>query len=479
MASARAVVQDVNQALAAIAARNKRLNALCYVRPADQVRHEAAARVGSAGVLNGRTVAVKDNICTTEGRTACASRALEDYTSPYEATIVGQLRAAGAVLVGKTNMDEFAMGTNNMHSIYGPAVNPLFEAEHSAGGSSGGSAAAVAAGMCDLSIGTDTGGSVRLPAAYCGIVGFKPSYGLVSRWGVMPFAQSMDSVAFHARDVATARAALRALDAHDPRDPTSAGPAARARLAGALAAAEAARGRRPLRIGVPLEYAVGLSASVRAAWRAVLAALRARGHELYAVSLPTTAAALPAYYILAPAEAASNLARFDGVRYGFRAASDRAGEVLYGATRAGGFGVEVRRRILLGTYSLTAGLIDDHYFQAQKVRRKIKAEFDGVFALANALDATAGAADGVDVLVTPSTTSPAPSLAAVRAQTSPLDAYVNDVLTVPANLCGAPALNVPWPAAGGSVGVQVMGQWGDDARVLDVGDEIAACAACI
>ncbi|KAK7205374.1 glutamyl-tRNA amidotransferase subunit A [Myxozyma melibiosi] len=489
------ILQEGRVCLRNIASQNARLRALISLRDEETVVSELQALDNNSSgdgsrkqPLRGKTVVLKDNICTTWGTTTCASRMLENYKSPYNATIVDQIAAAKAVFLGKANMDEFAMGTDNIHTIYGPPLNPLFPSEaHTTGGSSGGSAAAVAAHMCDIAIGTDTGGSVRLPAAYCGVVGFKPSYGLISRWGVVAFAQSLDTVGIVARDVGAVRTMFHVLNAFDEKDPTSISPALRARLRQRADSLTSPSSSSKFRIGIPSEFNVdSLSPVVKEAWKRTLANLRAAGHELYSVSLPSTVNALPTYYIIAPAEAASNLARYDGVRFGFRSEVDydtsdpaaAADGVLYGRTRSEGFGTEVRRRILLGNYNLSAGAIVNHYIQAQRVRRLTQLDFDRIFTLDNPLAPSSSSSSDsdvtVDFLVSPCSTDTAPTLDDVLTQKSPLDAYVNDVLTVPASLAGIPAISVPVSAEGGerTVGIQVMGQYGDDERVLGIAEEI-------
>ncbi|KAI9811711.1 MAG: Trimeric GatFAB AmidoTransferase(AdT) complex subunit [Thelocarpon impressellum] len=428
--------------------------------------------------VDGRFIAVKDNICTTDAPTTCASRILDRYTSPYDATVVRRLRDAGAVLAGKTNLDEFGMGSHSTNSHSGAVRN--VGGELSAGGSSGGSAVAVATSQCHAALGTDTGGSIRLPAAYTGTVGFKPSYGLVSRWGVVAYANSLDTVGVLARDVRSARELFDVINGHDSLDPTSLAPSSRSRIADVLSRRK--RGGT-LRIGVPMEYNIAeLGAPVKHAWLRALQHLESLKHTLHAVSLPSTRHALSAYYVLAPAEASSNLARFDGVRYGTRAGHEDAAPSgpLYAATRAAGLGDEVKRRVLLGAYSLSAAARDNYFLQAQRVRRLVAEDFDRVFGLYHPLRSSSSAGksegegegddEGVDVLVSPTAPTLPPTLASLREQ-SPLAAYTADALTAPASLAGLPAASVPVGIGGAtasSAGVQVLGQFGDDALVLDV-----------
>jgi aspartyl-tRNA(Asn)/glutamyl-tRNA(Gln) amidotransferase subunit A len=391
----------------------------------------------AAGALGGVPVAIKDNIATLAPfPTTCASRILAGYVSPFEATVVTRLRAAGAVVVGKANMDEFAMGSSTEHSCYGPTRHPV-DPTRVPGGSSGGSAVAVAAGIVPLALGSETGGSVRQPAAYCGIVGVKPTYGRVSRFGLVAFGSSLDQVGVLARDVAGAARGLAVIAGRDDRDATSADVAVPD-----LAAATGDGTLAGLTVGVPREYFPDtLDPAMRARCDAALEALRAAGVAVREVSLPHTRYAIPVYYIIAPAEASSNLARFDGVRYGYRAAADSL-RAMYDTTRTEGFGAEVTRRILLGTYVLSHGYYDAYYRKAQDVRALITRDFRRVFA------------DGVDVLFTPSTPTPAFPIGGI---TDPYAMYLNDIYTATANLAGVPAVSVPIGTVGGlPVGGQLI-----------------------
>jgi aspartyl-tRNA(Asn)/glutamyl-tRNA(Gln) amidotransferase subunit A len=462
-----------------------------------------------------RRVAIKDNICTSDFNTTCASAFLESYKSPYDATVVERLQQShtdasndghhGYHIRGKTNMDEFGMGSHSMHSHFG-AVKARFG--RSAGGSSGGSAVALATHAAEIALGTDTGGSVRLPAAYSGIYGFKPSYGAIPRYGVVPYANSLDTVGLLARQEdeemnSVLTDAFQKLRTHDSRDPTSPSFESRKRMTrrNKDASREFCRSSseevKPLRIGVPMEYNISeLSKPVRDTWQHVLDTLQAQGHTIVPVSLPSTKQALSAYYVIAAAEAASNLAKYDGVRYGSRGeGSDGAGDVLYANTRGEGFGEEVKRRILLGSYTLSSEAINNYFIQAQKVRRLVQRDFDRVFAMPNPLrpeeqfdlsemeeglelESKLGPAQ-VDVLVCPTAPTLPPLLEEVASQT-PIDAYMNDVFTVPASLAGLPALSIPvripksklnnWQTS--YAGIQVIGQYWDDDYVLRVGKMI-------
>ncbi|GJG87585.1 glutamyl-tRNA(Gln) amidotransferase subunit A [Gemmatimonadetes bacterium T265] len=406
----------------------------------------AAARDGShekarTGVLAGVPVAIKDNLADLSLRTTCGSKILAGYVSPYEATAVARLLDAGAVVVGKTNMDEFAMGSSTEHSAYGPTRNPI-DPSRVPGGSSGGSAAAVAAGVVRIALGSETGGSVRQPAAFCGVVGVKPTYGRVSRYGLVAFASSLDQVGVFGRTVDDAAVALEVIAGRDPHDATSADIPVPSLQFGADDVRPNGHGPLAgLKIGRPREYFPdGLDPAIRALADAALDRLRALGASVKDVSLPHTDLAIPVYYILAPAEASSNLARFDGVRYGPRAASDSL-RALYDRTRAEGFGPEVTRRILLGTYALSHGYYDAYYRKAQEVRGLIAADFADAF-------------DGVDLLFTPTTPTPAFPLGSLS---DPYEMYLSDIFTATANLAGVPAMSLPIGDVGGlPVGGQFM-----------------------
>ncbi|KAF9885138.1 Trimeric GatFAB AmidoTransferase(AdT) complex subunit, partial [Aspergillus nanangensis] len=440
--------------------------------------------------VDGRLISIKDNICTRDLPTTCASGILERFSSPFNATVIQQLEDAGAIVAGKTNLDEFGMGSHSVNSRFGPVQSPhrdlTSQTPLSAGGSSGGSAVAVATDQCYAALGTDTGGSVRLPAAYTGIVGFKPSYGLISRWGVVAYANSLDTVGILGRQTSDVRDIFGILNQYDPHDPTSLRPSSRSRLLSNLESTSlnSRSTSTPLTIGVPLEYNISeLTPSVRLAWSRSLKYMRQQGHIIRPVSLPATKLALSAYYILAPAEASSNLAKYDGVRYGTRSeAADSGGnpdDYLYAETRAQGFGAEVKRRILLGAFSLSAGSMDNYFLQAQRIRRLIQQDFNAIFKAMHPLNADLGGTTnqaGVDVLVCPTAPSSPPRISEITgpdAMSSPLEAYTNDVFTVPASLAGLPAMSVPVTVGDSTedaslAGIQVIGQYGDDDLVLRV-----------
>ena len=429
----------------------------------------------SSKPLRGRLIALKDNICTIQQPTTCASKILRGYRSPFDATVVKKLQDAGGIVAGKTKLDEFGMGSHSTHSFYGPVHNPLSTREYplSAGGSSGGSAVAVASGQVHAALGTDTGGSVRLPAAYNGIVGFKPSYGLVSRFGVVAYANSLDTVGVLARTTSEAAEVFRAIDGHDSRDSTSLLEKSRTRIARTVNS----RGvRKSIRFGIPREYNImELDPTVRDAWLKAMEIVQSHGHTVHAVSLPATKMALPAYYILAPAEASSNLAKFDGMRYGQRTTSSGSSTNPFAASRGAGLGAEVRRRILLGAYSLSASAIDNYFLQAQRVRKLVQEDFNRVFDLPHPLEGDFLASiesSGVDVLMSPTAPTLPPRLEDV-AKREPLDTYRDDILTVPASLAGLPAISLPYgpnsidePGRCKAIGLQLTAQYGDEAMLF-------------
>ena len=408
---------------------------------------DAARAGGRRAPLLGVPIAHKDIFCTAGVRTTCGSRMLADFVAPYDATVVERLNAAGCVPVGKTNMDEFAMGSSNETSFFGPVRNP-WDAHRVPGGSSGGSAAAVAARLVPAATGTDTGGSIRQPAALCGITGLKPSYGRVSRYGMIAFASSLDQagpMAQTAEDCALLLAAMAGFDERDATALTATLPDYQATLRSPI---------QGLRIGVVREhFGKGLDAAVGDAMQAALREYERLGAKLVDVSLPNSAHALPCYYVLAPAEASSNLARYDGVRYGYRAAEYRDLEDMYKKTRSQGFGPEVKRRIMIGTYALSAGYYDAYYLKALKLRRLIAQDFAQAFV-------------GCDVIAGP--TAPSPAFG-IGAKNDPVSMYLNDIYTIPVNLAGLPAISVPAGFVDGlPVGLQLIGRYLDEARLLNV-----------
>jgi aspartyl-tRNA(Asn)/glutamyl-tRNA(Gln) amidotransferase subunit A len=406
---------------------------------------EAGDENGGGRILAGVTVALKDNLATLDLPTTCASRLLEGYRSPFEATVVRKVREAGALIVGKTNLDEFAMGSSTENSAYGPTLNP-HDRTRVPGGSSGGSAAAVAAGYVRVALGSDTGGSVRQPAALCGVVGIKPTYGRVSRYGLVAFASSLDQVGTFGRTVQDAAMLLEVVAGHDPRDATS--------VVAPVPGLTAALRRDPegVVIGIPDEFFPDtLDAAVRVATDRAVAVLRDAGCEVRSVSLPHSHLAIPCYYVLAPAEASSNLARYDGVRYGLRAPGRDIVE-MYERTRHH-FGAEVKRRIMIGTYALSAGYYDQYYGAAQKARALIAGDFRRVFA------------GGVDALFTPAT--PGPAFPIGERVDDPLSMYLSDVFTVTANLAGVPGMSVPIGKVRGlPVGGQILAPWWHEERMV-------------
>jgi aspartyl-tRNA(Asn)/glutamyl-tRNA(Gln) amidotransferase subunit A len=438
---ARTASEACEAHLARIRAVEPKISAFNLVTEAQALetarRRDEAQRAGAPlGPLHGVPIAIKDNLCTRGLPTTASSRILRGFVPPYDATVVQRLDAAGAVIVGKTNLDEFAMGSSTENSGYGPSANP-WDTTRVPGGSSGGSAAAVAAGSAMIALGSDTGGSIRQPASLCGVVGMKPTYGLVSRYGLIAFASSLDQIGPIARTVEDAAATLEVIAGHDPLDATSFRgeyPRYRASLQEGVAG---------LRIGVVKELSgPGINPDVLAAVRSSVDSLEAAGAIVSEVSVPSMEYALSAYYLIAPAECSANLARFDGVRYGLRVDGATV-EEMTSRTRAAGFGPEVVRRILLGTYALSAGYYDAFYGQAQKVRTLVIQEFTRAY-------------EGVDVLVSP--TSPMTAFELGSRTKDPLSMYLVDVCTIPSNLAGAPGISVPigLDEGGLPIGLQVM-----------------------
>ncbi len=407
-----------------------------------ELRWRAGAPLGP---LDGAPVALKDVLCTRGVRTTCGSKMLESFVPPYDATVVERLRAAGAVILGKTNMDEFAMGSSTEHSAFHPTRNP-WDLARVPGGSSGGSAAAVAGGLAAGGLGSDTGGSIRQPAAFCGVVGMKPTYGRVSRYGLVALASSLDQIGPFAQDVRDAALLLGAVAGHDRRDATS------IQAPVPEYVAELSKGVAGLTLGLPDEYFIdGMDPDVERAVRAAIEVLKELGARLERVSLPTTKHSLAAYYLILPAEASSNLARYDGVKFGLRVPGRDLVE-MESRTRAAGFGAEVKRRIMLGTYALSAGYYDAYYGKAQSVRTLVRREFAAAFAR-------------VDLIVAPTT----PNVAFKHGEKEdPLSMYLNDVFTIPGNLAGIPGISVPcgFSVAGLPIGLQLLGRPLDEPRLL-------------
>ena len=462
MFSAAELAEDRLAALEAAAPLNAAVTvtadrALAEARESDLRR----ARGEERGSLDGVPIVHKDIFCTEGVRTTAASRMLEDFVPPYESTVTARLKAAGAVTLAKTNMDEFAMGSSSGTSWFGPVVSPWKAVgdgrDRVPGGSSGGSSALVAARVVPGATGTDTGGSIRQPAAFCGVVGMKPTYGRCSRWGIVAFASSLDQAGPMTRTVRDAALMLGAMAGHDPGDSTSADaevPDLAAAVAGDI---------RGLRIGIPAEYRVeGMPGTVGALWTRGAEWLRDAGAEIVEPSLPLTSSALPTYYIVAPAEASSNLARYDGVRYGLRVGAGTVDE-QFSRTRGEGFGAEVRRRVLIGTYVLSTGYYDAYYRKAQRVRALIARDFAEAFGR-------------VDAILTP--TAPTPAFACGERSGDPIAMYLNDVFTVPASLAGLPAISVPagLDPDGLPLGLQLIARPFDEATLFNAAGTLEAAA---
>jgi aspartyl-tRNA(Asn)/glutamyl-tRNA(Gln) amidotransferase subunit A len=458
---------ELTEAHIAAVEKARALNAYVLETP-DHARaraKEADARFasGNAGPLEGIPIGVKDLFCTRDVRTTACSKILGNFVPTYESTVTSQLWRDGAVMLGKTNNDEFAMGSSNETSALGPVISPWRRKGSNTplvpGGSSGGSAAAVAARLCLAATGTDTGGSIRQPAAFTGIVGIKPTYGRCSRWGIVAFASSLDQAGPFTRTVRDNAILLRSMAGHDPKDTTSADLP--------VPDYEAAVGKsvKGMRIGIPKEYRIdGMPPEIEKLWEQGAEWLKNAGAEMVDISLPHTKYALPAYYIVAPAEASSNLARYDGVRYGLR---EQGRDVIgmYEATRAAGFGAEVRRRVMIGTYVLSAGYYDAYYLRAQKVRTLIKKDFEDVFAA------------GVDAILTPATPSAAFGVGE-KGGVDPIEMYLNDVFTVTVNMAGLPGIAVPagLSAEGLPLGLQLIGRPFDEETLFSLGEVIEQAA---
>lgn len=440
----------------AVASLNPRLNAFITETPdlarAQAKASDAARATGTAPALSGIPLAIKDLFCTEGVRTTAGSRILDPFVPPYESTVSAKLKSAGAVMLGKANLDEFAMGSSNITSGYGPVENPWQRADGAKlvpGGSSGGSASAVAARIAMGATGTDTGGSIRQPASFCGIAGIKPTYGRCSRFGIIAFASSLDQAGPMARTVEDCAILLDTMSGFDDRDSTS----ANRPVPDFRAACKA--GVKGKRIGIPAEYRIdGLAPEIATAWQQGIDWLKHEGAEIIDISLPHTRYGVPVYYIVAPAEASSNLARYDGVRFGARVDGEDLID-LYERTRASGFGAEVKRRIMIGTYALSAGYYDAYYLRAQKVRALILRDFTEAFAK-------------VDALLTP--TAPSSAFAQGEKMDDPVTMYLNDVFTVPASLAGVPAMSIPagLDSRGLPLGLQVIGRHFDEETVFSV-----------
>ena len=453
----RSAEQLCRETLADIEARDGAYSA--FLERTSESALQRAAQIDSAvrsgahvGALAGVPIAIKDNICTRAGHTTCGSRILKHYRSPFDATVIERIEAAGGVIVGKTNLDEFAMGSSTENSGFGPTRNP-WNTECVPGGSSGGSAAAVAAGLASLALGSDTGGSVRQPAALCGIVGLKPSYGRVSRYGLVAYGSSLDQIGPFARDVMDAALLLQVISGRDASDSTSVSRPVED-FPAALADETVSTFGHTLRIGLPREFfAEGLDAEVRAAVEAALDVYRSRGARVVEVGLPHAVYSVAVYYLVATAEASSNLARYDGVHYGHRAADTGNILDLYSRSREQGFGPEVKRRIMLGTFALSAGYADQYYLRALKVRRLIHRDFEAAFQQA-------------DVLLCP--TSPTAAFRFGEKTADPLQMYLADIYTIAANLAGVPAVSIPCGQTRGGlpIGMQIMAPAFEESRML-------------
>jgi aspartyl-tRNA(Asn)/glutamyl-tRNA(Gln) amidotransferase subunit A len=444
----------VQESINKIETKDKELNSFIFINRDGAMKEaeELEKRVASGDndlPLAGLPIAIKDNICTQGLQTSCGSNILKNYIAPYDATVIKKLKEAGALIIGKTNMDEFAMGSSNEHSAYGPVKNPV-DTSRTPGGSSGGSAAAVAADFCPAALGSDTGGSIRLPASFCGIVAIKPTYGRVSRYGLVAFASSLDQIGPLTKTAEDAAIMLNVICGRDENDTTS--------LNEPLPdfTADLNKGVKGLKIGLPKEYfASGLDPDVEKAVRDSATALEKEGAKLVDIDLPHTGYAVPTYYIIAPAEASANLARYDGIRYGLRDASANSLDEMYKKTRSGGFGPEVMLRIILGTYVLSSGYYDAYYNKALKVRTLIKNDFLTAF-------------NNVDAILTP--VAPTTAFKLGERSDDPLKMYLSDIFTIPCNLAGLPGISVPCgkDKDGLPIGMQLLGKPLDEATILRI-----------
>lgn len=449
-------VELATEYLAAIAAQNPAINGYITL---DQDKTLAEARAadariaqGTATALTGVPIAYKDIFCQTGWRSACSSKMLDNFVSPYTATVVQNLLDEGMVTLGRTNMDEFAMGSTNETSFYGATKNP-WNPEHVPGGSSGGSAAVVAARLAPAALGSDTGGSIRQPASHCGITGIKPTYGTVSRFGMVAYASSFDQAGPMAQTAEDCAILLNAMAGFDPKDSTS------LEREKEDYTRDLDKPLKGVKIGLPKEYfSEGNSTDVQTALQHTIDLLKTQGAELVEVSLPQTKLSIPAYYVLASAEASTNLSRYDGVRYGHRAAQFSDLEEMYGKTRAEGFGSEVKRRIMIGTYVLSHGYYDAYYLKAQKLRRLVADDFQTAFARC-------------DLILAPTAPTAAPK---IGADSSPVETYLSDIYTIAVNLAGLPALTLPAGFSGGGlpIGVQLIGNYFSEARILGAAHQI-------
>jgi aspartyl-tRNA(Asn)/glutamyl-tRNA(Gln) amidotransferase subunit A len=443
----RSAVEITQEALNRIQALEPKLRSFLHITAETALQQASAvdAKIAAGeeiGLLAGIPIGVKDNMCTKGIPTTCGSKILENFVPPYESTVSQKLIDAGAVIIGKTNLDEFAMGSSTENSAYQVTANP-WDVSRVPGGSSGGSAAAVAASECVVALGSDTGGSIRQPASFCGVVGLKPTYGLISRYGLVAYASSLDQIGPFGRSVEDTAILLNAIAGYDPKDSTS----LKVQIPDYAASLKPdLKARSKLRIGIIKEtFGEGLDAVVEKAVTKAIEKLQSLGAEIHVISCPNFRYGLPSYYIIAPSEASANLARYDGVKYGWRAPDADNLLSMYKTTRATGFGAEVKRRIMIGTYALSAGYYDAYYLKAQKVRTLIKQDFERAF-------------ETVDVLITP--TAPTTAFKAGEKTTDPLSMYLNDLMTIPVNLAGLPGISIPcgFDEQGLPIGLQLIGK---------------------
>ncbi|GMM34284.1 glutamyl-tRNA(Gln) amidotransferase subunit [Saccharomycopsis crataegensis] len=474
---------------------HKKYNIFTSTRPINKLKQQILSlNKDESKLLSGSLCSIKDNIATKQEYTTCSSSSLRDYKSPFSATVVDLLEKHGSIVIGKTNLDEFGMGANNSYSHIGQTLNPMYDDNKDSetfldadkyvpGGSSGGSAAAVSAGVCDFALGTDTGGSVRLPAAYCGVHGFKPSYGRISRWGVVAYAQSLDTVGILGSNLEIIKSVYNVLNQYDTKDPTCIDNQVRSRITALTEKLTSIDDAKKINIGISTDYlAKGVTPDTLATIELLASKLFGSGYNIVPVKLPSLSNAVPAYFTIAYSEATSNLSRYDGVRYGY--STIEAGKEttedyksFISKTRSEGFGAEVQKRILIGNYNLSSEKFQNNYLKAGAVRKKLTAEFNSIFKLPNALytldvqGSDVHSPTKVDFIIAPISASRAPKLSDLveKEKSDPISTYVNDAFVIPSSLAGLPSISLPWYSNSEKypVGIQLIGQYGDDQRVLE------------
>ncbi|GMM33728.1 hypothetical protein DASC09_010530 [Saccharomycopsis crataegensis] len=474
----------------------KKYNIFISTRPVNDLRNQILSNIDDDRPLTGTLCAIKDNIVTKNEATTCASAILKDYQASFNATVVELLENNGSVIIGKANLDEFGMGANNTHSFTGQTLNPMYDDEKSSetlldkhkyvpGGSSGGSAAAVSAELCDFALGSDTGGSVRLPAAYCGVYGFKPSYGRISRYGVLPYADSLDTVGILARSLRVTRKVYDVLNQSDVKDPSSICDEVRSKISKTVTRLARVEDTEKITIGISKDYlAKGVTPDILVTLELIASKLFESGYTIVPVDIPSLPISIPAYFATAYSEAASNLSRYEGVERGYsNIATDGSEDYksFISKNKLQGFGNEVQKRLLIGNYNLSSEKFRDNSRKAQAIRDRLRNEFNSIFKMPNALTVTDFEnaeidAMSVDFIIAPISTTKAPKLEDLnnKRNVDPISAYVNDAFLIPSSLTGLPSISVPWHSSGSEypTGLQIIGQYGDDQRVLDFAEKV-------